>query len=441
MIRILVLGIILVMNGRIHCAEWKAEIPKFAMNGAKWQTLTNLLIERKMYYGALACAHRSLIFFDDLDTKTKAFSVIVDLIDMGDPHNHFDIMVSGDLVPLENNYDFFNSYYLYKALINESKNEFKWAKSYFEKIDQDQFPKYQFYQAIRAYVKGEYEEAIVFLKEILKKELPQRYQNLVGKAARTLARTYYRQEKFDKAHDIYENYLLKLNPIILDDWIEAAWSAYQSQQFSKAMGHLYNLVPYIKTHPINMDNFVIRALIYMKLCAADQVKALIEYFDKEFSLALDGIKKGRSLADFPVLALIDLPEHKMFLEIQERLRHLEKEFQYTNEMDEEIKKMAQYLYSTEIERLKREEKIYKERFIQASAKELVMTSESLKFLQFGVMREKFNPERVFKKEENTNQNSMENFNLDEFIKWDQVGDYWRDERNLFWGDIANQCLE
>src|SRR5262249_3187973 len=141
------------------------------------------------------------------------------------------IFVTGDIEPKPDtergpNYDFANSYYMYKALVALDKGVKKWGDSYLVTVDTENFIKYTFYQAIEAYRKKDLATAETLLQKVLSKKPQDRYLSLEKKAARTLARIYFEQEQYARSYDIYRNFLLRVNPLEPNDWMEAAWDLY-----------------------------------------------------------------------------------------------------------------------------------------------------------------------------------------------------------------------
>ena len=55
-------------------------------------------------------------------------------------------------------------------------------------------------------------------------------------------------------------------------------------------------------------------------------------------------------------------------------------------------------------------------------------------------REKYNPEIVFSEKAKGSQNKLILMEGNKFqIRWDQQGDFWRDERVRYQGLLKNQC--
>ena len=78
-----------------------------------------------------------------------------------------------------------------------------------------------------------------------------------------------------------------------------------------------------------------------------------------------------------------------------------------------------------------------------AAERLLMMSEQLRFLQFDVQREKFNPNTVFQPTPAapaiTPALVGESTEVGYNIHWIQLDDFWRDERNKYRANTVNRC--
>jgi tetratricopeptide (TPR) repeat protein len=259
--------------------DWPATVPSFATNTEDWSKLTRELLEHNMPYGALAAAYRMLMFFSDLNLKEQAYRTIVQIIDMGYAFPTKSFFVTGDIEPKED-YDFSNSYYFYKAMAALDKGVRKWADSYLATVDTANFPKYLFYQAIDAYQRQEYDKSEKLLLKILAAKPGDKYASLVRKVARTLARIYFERQQYAQAYDVYRTFLLRMNPIEPGDWLEAAWNLYYLQRYEEALGMVFNLESLPTGEMVNLEKYVLRALIYEEVCATEYMEKLVTTFEK-----------------------------------------------------------------------------------------------------------------------------------------------------------------
>lgn len=419
---------------------WDSRLPRRAQENAIWHRLVGDLLKNEMYYGALAAADRMLLYFSDLPTKELAYQTIIEIADRGYPFSIRSLFISGDIIP-QANYHFDNSYNLYKGIINQKRSMEKWANYYFQKVDQENFDKYMFFLAIELYQKKELDPAAEKLKTILARELKPEQKPFIKKISRTLARIYYEQTKYKEAFEIYETFLLKTNPIQPDDWVEAAWNAYFLKDYPKALGYLYNLESKSVDWKVNLEKYVIRALIYKTLCATKNMTELIESFEKDYGGILTGIKRGTPLIRFKELRRIYHEKNKNYYQIQLSLDNLQYESNNISALPSEEQSLAQYLYRTSIRKLKNDIGYYKDEALRVSAENFVMLAESLKFLEFDVIREIFNPDTVFIPREEEKLVYVDDNQKDhQFrIHWIQMGDYWRDERLKYTGKITSKC--
>jgi len=423
--------------------KWEGTLPKIAQDQKSWEILLDELLEKEMYYGALVTAYRGLLYYNDLTIKQKAYKTIITIIDRGYPENILNMFVTGDIEPADNA-DFVNSYNFYKAIANEAKGMQRWADDFFANIDKENFYKYLFYQAVQAYANNDYPKAITLLEKILKLPLEEKHLPFIKKVARTLARVYFKQENYLKSLDIYESFLTKLNPITPSDWLEMGWNLYYLKRYQESLGILYNLESLVVTPPYNLENYIIRALVYLDLCATDNVEKLITKFQKTYDVAIQGIINGKPLRNYKDLLLIFSNQNKNFYDTQNVMTNLMTEYNtHLKKLSADAQPLAAFIYKSEYLMLTKKINFYLENVYNASATQLIMTAESLKFLKFSVMREKFNPDTVFNSIISQEfKNSFEDTGDKGFtLIWEQRGDYWRDERNKFFGDISNQCVK
>ncbi len=437
-----------VQTARAEEPPWKGTIPAVYKEASPWAPLLEHLLAHNLNFGALATASRMLTFLPDLNSKTAAYKAAIKVIDNGYPFSTRKLFAPGDIDPSQNDYFFYNSYNLYKAILNKDSGSSRWADNYFSKIDQGSFGKFLFYQSIEAYKKKNLLAAGGFLKKILEKETgdPSHLQ-FVKKVVRNLARVYFEEGSYEKSLELYSHFLLKLNPISSLDWLEAAWCFYHLKQYPEALGALYNLesaASYSQDGSLDLEKYTIRALIYRQLCASDQAESLIQSFENDFGAVVRGIKQGEALSHYPVLTLISTPESEEYREIDATLKELQLESLRLTELSSEDRKLVNYIYASEIWARKRQLRIYRDQTIELAAKSLISLSEQLKFLKYDVAREKDNPEAVFRSpssvESKLNHEPPQDNETTYLLHWVQLGDYWWDERNTYRGILENRCL-
>ena len=423
-------------------APWTGNIPNDAKDSKVWSALTERLVKDGKYYGALAASARLLVFFTDLPTKELAYKTIISLVDQGYSFPVQPYFVPGDIEPQGSEYDFINSYYLYKSVLSKEKHLDKWASQYFSLVDQENFPKYLFYQALQAYSKNDLPQAEALLKKILAKDLPDDRKPFVKKVARTLARVYFDQEEYAKSLDIYNSFLLKLNPVSPSDWLETAWNYYHLKKYPQAVGMLYNLESHSAKNELYLEKYIIRALSYRANCDLPNAETLIQSFERDFSEVITGIKKGEALAKYPVLGTLDLPETQIFRQISTSLQELRREATLLKGLPADQLKIANYLYNTEIYMLNQKRRDSVDRAQDEAASQLITLSERLRFLRFDIAREKFNPDSVFKVAPPAERKFSSNAETRRYtLRWQQFGDFWRDERAKYQGALINRCKE
>ncbi len=422
--------------------KWQAQLPSIAKEPAIWTDLLKSLNENKMNFGSLTASLRILGFFNDVESKEFAYKTIIRLSDEGYPFSIQNFFQTGDLTPAKDDYDFLNSYNLYKFILNHERKLDKWAKIYLEGIDKANYQKYIFFEAIDAYTKKDYKSAEEKLRSILSKDLGPERAIFVKKVARTLARVYFDKQEYEKSFDIYSNFLLKSEPIIPSDWLEAAWDLFYLKRYQESLGMLYNMESKTQDRYLNLEKYTIRALSYRNLCAIQNTEALIQTFQRDYSETLKGIKHGEMLSKYPSLDQIQTPDAQNALQIQYLINQLAKEGSFIGALPDKLKPLAKHLYETEIAMLNRKKISYLNRARESAANKLIMTDENLRFFLFDVQREKYNPDLVFKPSIDEDSPSVEEMNDNTFrIHWNQYGDFWKDERNKYWGMLPNRCSE
>ena len=419
---------------------WTAKLEKEYDKKELWFDLLDALLENEMHYGAMAAAHRMLTYFEVVDAKNKAYRAIISLIDEGYPFSVRRYFVTGDLTP-DKEYEFSNSYHFYKGLVNYQEGMEKWAKNYFSLVDKEHYPKYLFFEAINAYRDKDFKKAKEFLFKIIKSETEKSDESFINKAVRTLARIYFEEKRYDKALGIYTDYLLKVNPRQPEDYLEVAWIYYHLEQNDKALGALYNLTS--KSSPVrdHLEQYVLRALIYREKCMEEAVQRLADRFDYKYKSALEGIKQGKALKQFDILDQVFVIENQEYFQNIYTLGELKRERAGISRLPSHVRDVAEFLYDTEIVKYKRLVLLEEDLASQRAARELLIMSESLKFLTFDVRREKYNPDKVFIEAlEGQDKNLVNDIGDNKYeIRWIQTGDFWRDERNSLRGKLVDQC--
>lgn len=432
--------VLLVCSAPVRAAGgWRGEIPAPARESQSWVTLLQALKDGGMPYGAMAASARMLTFFGDLASKEAAYRSVVDLIDQGYPFSVNSLFVAGDL-EARGDAGFVNSYNLAKYILNHEKGMERWARQYYEKMDGESFPKYQYYLAVQAYAQGKLPESIDRLRKILAADKGEGSGALAVKSARTLARIYFEKKEFEKAVGIYNSFLLKLNPIQPSDWLEAAWCDYYLKRYPEALGMLYNLESRAAGPVISLEKYTLRALIYRENCAVQSAEAMIGSFDRDFGAALTGVKEGASPSRFPALAQVETGAGSPFLELGREIADLQRESQGIDaKLEASQRGLARYLYDSELKQLQAEQRSVTEDALEHSAEELVTISEHLKFLKYDVARQKYDPDQVFRA---TPRVASAADGPGAFqVRWPQQGEFWRNERLTYKGVITQQCSE
>ncbi|MBC7397399.1 MAG: tetratricopeptide repeat protein [Bdellovibrionales bacterium] len=429
-------------------SKWQATIPEVGQDGGLWDKTIADLRSHDMTFGAMAAAYHMVTLFPDIASKEIAYKTIISIIDDGYPILVRDIFVAGDLEPDGTTgpeaYQFANSYYLYKAILSKEKGSPKWAEFYLGKVDKENFPKYLYSLAVDEYGKGNLKEALELLNKALAKNIDEQPRALVVRMMRTLARIYFEQGEYEKSLDVYNSFLLALNPIAPSDWLEAAWNNFHLKKYSEALGNLYNLESRAAKADEILEKYNLRALIYRATCAVPSMEALGSSFDLMFKPVLEGIKRGEPLAAYPVLLNLEVPENAEYNQLFKVITGLKAEAQRVKELPGAESTLAEYIYRTELKVLDKKLQAIAPEALARSANQILLIAEQMRFLRFDIERSKFNPDNVFRpvSEAEPRKTVDLDSNGESFeVRWLQFGDYWLDERNKLKGVITNQCSE
>ena len=433
---------------------WTGTIPPIAQDQTAWPPLLDALLEEKMYFGAAAAARRMTTFFQEITVREKAYRSLAQLTNIGYPISLRAIFSSSDLEPDPGNinsaedYEFVNTYYLYKLMSSESSHLTKWASDFLSRIDQKHHPRYLFYRALQAYEKNDLKGAVEQITEIL--ELIKSNQNdliqmpslfFMKTVLRTLARIYFEQENYEKSLEIYEAFLLKLNPIVPMDYLEAAWDYYYLKKYDQALGALYNLESKAGQQlALSLEKYSLRALIYRESCAVPQIDSLIRSYQQAFGSWIALIKNGKSYnTSLGLLNRIQLDENSSYRQTSIYVDNLVEEQTKISSLPKKIQFLAGYLYSSELTLSRQQLLTFRDQATTSLATQLISIEEQMKFLSFDITRSKYNPDNLFK-EDDIKSSVVKPGAEDTFeIHWGQYGDFWMDERNNYKGLLINRC--
>lgn len=422
--------------------KWKSEIPQVASDPQKWIQLIQELEKYKRPYAMLSAGMRMLLLFPDVASQKFAYETIIKGIDLGYPNSLMHLFIIGNL-ELDGTDELSQNYNFYKAVVNKMRGMDKWAKDYFEKLDAEKYNKYLLYQALGLYGEKKYKESLEVLDKILKSSLTPKDFSFVKKVVRQIARIHFEMQNYEKSLLYYNDFLLRTNPINPTDWIEKAWNLYYLKRYEDALGTLYNMESEAAKQYNNFERYIIRASTYLNLCATDNVKKLVENFEEEYKSSIDGINNGKELSKLKEIETIARFSDPRYKEMLDSLNHITQEREgIEDDISSELLGVANYLFDTEIKVLRQLSLFYRENAINKAAHDLTMLNESLKFLQFGTEREKYNPAVVFRPRDDSEEILIDQIDMADrgfVFHWMQQGQFWRDERNKYKGNIKNQC--
>jgi tetratricopeptide (TPR) repeat protein len=425
-------------------AVWKGKLPQNFTDLKMWVDLTAKLLEENLFHGAVAVAQQLDLFFVEVNAKEAAYGTFVKAIDKGYPFSIEEFFKTSFFEPDPKSY-LGRNYYFYKGKLNIKQKRENWSEYYLSFIKANNFPKFLFFQALKAYEKGDLKEALDLIDQILKKEPLKDQVAFFVKVARTKARILYEQEKYTQSLDIYENFLLKMDPVIATDWIEASWNLYFLKEYERALGILYNVETDTAKQFPNLEKYILRATVYKALCAKNEMANLSQSFETEFGPALEKIKLGQELKSIEALVKIHPKENDEFLKYYVGLNELRREeAQVALVVPANLRPLADQVYKSHEAYLRRMAYTKMLPYLDKAAEQLIILGESLKFLKFDVDRSLYNPDVVFLQEQFAAavadplvdaKAPLKGYE----VRWQQQGDMWRDEKLAYRARLANQC--
>ncbi len=420
--------------------NWKGQLPTNIGDETFWSSLVDDLAEHRFYFGTIAAAERILLYFNATTTKENAYRAIRKAIRGGYPFQVHDLFREGDLQPnVQDN--FANSYYTYKGIIQEKNGISKWSQAFFKLIDTSKTPEISFYQGIKAYQIKDFDKAIELFTKLLDTDPEYMDRPLRINVARTLARIYFEKEQYEKSLEIYNTFLLKLNPMFPTDWLEAAWNLFYLKKYTQTLSYLYNLEVKSSDSTLLFEKYILRGLIYKQICAEAQLNALHQQFGHIFGKAIHEIKLGEPLTAFPFLKRIKTSNSVEYYRISKILDGLRDESEALIKLKHSG--FALQFYGSEMKHLTKTAEFLENDQLSHAAEALIMTEESLSFLQYEVQRAKVDPNKVFANEQNGQtiliRNNENNSDREINIAWKQNGDFWRSEKLNYNALILDQC--
>ena len=207
-------------------------------------------------------------------------------------------------------------------------------------------------------------------------------------------------------------------------------------------GELILFFGFFQFNPPSFEKYILRASVYLDNCSVKNISQLQRSFKKEFNRSINGVIKGKSLRNISKLRELAKNTEPQYKKSQDALDKIYKEYKNIKKLPGRHRALATYLYRSEIKMLKNYSKFYMEKAINKAAEELTMLHESLRFLGFSTAREKYNPLTVFLPKKDTGKPLIEvlDYKNQGFVfTWRQLGNYWRDERLKYFGEVKSKC--
>lgn len=322
----------------------------------------------------------------------------------------------------------------------------KWAKRLFDAIPSASpyFPRAAYALGVDHLKRDEEAEAVrAFRAALAAPEATREVRNLARLA---LARILYGRELYDAADALYEEVEVpELTAAEGQLLLERAWTAYWRGDNRRAMGLLYALEApsYADLHA--PEKFLLRALIYQRLCHYIPAKRAIRRFRSVYGPTLDHIRRREDLREDPVLRRAALSEDGPLARLMAHRRRLAGEarridgiggaFRETG-LDESLREMYR-LASTRADL-----RIDTELFSAAreAAEELVTFEEQMYLLDYEIGL------AIYRRLEEQRARRGQEAPIDIPLAGDEaiypfVGEFWNDELSRFDFLIENRCFD
>ncbi len=417
----------------------------------KWETRLNLSIYNKEVLAqlmdqldpkypvlALSVAQQALMMVEDSDLSKHAYEQVIRLVDKGVPFSLMDMFNIGNL--RLNDYDYNSqSYNFFKGILAKNKKMNEWSEGFLKLIDKTNFGRYQYYEALGLINEKKFDEAKEKLRNLLKVDYDKDHFAFAKKIARTLAQLHFTLKEYDAAKEIYQDFLLKVNPVRYADWIELAWVQFYQNDFSGSLGSLVNIKSSGNTG-VSFEPYIIKASIYKQLCDDKSVKKLSEEFNSQYKGLIDRVTLGADIENDQQLEEILAHVNEDFFIITFMRKHLTEEIKrFESDRSMSNTKLVMGFYEAEINRLERMRTYYYQQAKSSALSKIIEISESLRFLAFYAAREKFNTKYVFKVKRKKLDFFTYNQFKDQFVLWRHNGLFFNDERLNYKVELFDQC--
>jgi TolA-binding protein len=312
---------------------------------------------------------------------------------------------------------------------------FEWGNEHFNKISPTStyYFKYLYKEALYCVYRGNIDEAISYLNEILKSDYPS--QDLKDESRKTLARLLYEKGQYDEADMIYAG----IQKSILDqaeNLLERAWVHYRMGHNERAMGLLYSFQAPSFRNAFRPEYFILKSFIYKDVCHYQNALSVVYEFEERYGDALEKLYE-RSLPhenDALMLVLLNKPK---ISRIYKFLDLLEKELEECQAIpDRALREHLVKIYELQIEESREKLRKLVNDGYEIIANDLLKYEEDANLMEYEIGLDMY--QRVYEShysgEKTEKEKVEEGLALYEF-----QGEYWNDELAAYEVSLPNRC--
>ena len=312
---------------------------------------------------------------------------------------------------------------------------FEWGNDHFNKIrpTSTYYFKYLYKEALYCVYRGDIDEAISYLNEILKSDYPS--QNLKDESRKTLARLLYEKGRYDEADMIYAG----IQKNVLDqaeNLLERAWVHYRLGHNEKAMGLLYSFQAPSFRNAFRPEYFILKSFIYKDVCHYQRALSVVYEFEERYGEALEKLYERSLPQDNDALMLVLLNKPKVS-RIYKFLDLLEKELEACQSIyDEALRDHLVKIYELQIEESREKLRKLVNDDYEMIANDLLKYEEDAHLMEYEIGLDMYR--RVYEShytgEKTVKEKAEEGLALYEF-----QGEYWNDELAAYEVSLPNKC--
>lgn len=149
----------------------------------------------------------------------------------------------------------------------------------------------RFLVAMNQFAQGDKKTAMKTLEELSASLEARKVQdkNIRSLVAVNLARMYFAQKKYNKAHEQYMQ-VPKDHALWVQALIEQGWTQLAQEDYAGAIGNMYSLhSPYFKA-VYQPESFVVRTIGYLNICQYGDAYKTLTWMEKDYRTALDSTR-------------------------------------------------------------------------------------------------------------------------------------------------------